>query len=160
MVILSFPGPLPPIDKDALKMEKVLARDYRNRRIGDMLKELDLTEGRGTGFPLIYGAMKKNGSPKPVFETDEKYTHFLTILPVQPDFLKAIEKEKKRKRNKSVYLEKILELIRENPRITAKNMAEKIKLSERTVRIILADLQDEQLIERTGSRKEGMWNLK
>jgi ATP-dependent DNA helicase RecG len=160
MVILSFPGPLPPIDKEALKQEKVLARDYRNRRIGDMLKELDLTEGRGTGFPLIYNAMKKNGSPKPVFETDEKYTHFLTILPVQPDFLNAIEKEKKRKRNKSAYSEKVLALIRENPKNTAKNMAKKIKLSERTVRVILADLQDEQLIERTGSRKEGMWNLK
>jgi ATP-dependent DNA helicase RecG len=160
MLILSFPGPLPPIDKEALKQEKVLARDYRNRRIGDLLKELDLTEGRGTGFPVIYSAMQKNDSPKPIFETDEKYTHFLTVLPVQPDFLKAVEKEKKREKNKSVYAEKILELIRENPKITAKEMADKVQLSIRTIGNILADLQTDQLIERIGSRKKGIWNLK
>lgn len=156
MVILSFPGPLPPIDKEALKQEKVLARDYRNRRIGDLLKELDLTEGRGTGFPIIYSAMQKNDAPKPIFETDEKYTHFLTILPIQPDFLKTEEKEKKRKKNS----EKILALIRENDRVTAKEMAEKAKLSVRTIKNILADLQKKQLIERLGSRKEGVWILK
>jgi hypothetical protein len=26
---------------------------YRNRRIDDFLKELDMTEGRGTGIPII-----------------------------------------------------------------------------------------------------------
>jgi predicted HTH transcriptional regulator len=50
-------------------------------------------------------------------------------------------------------------LIRENSRITAKEMAKKTKLSERTIRNILADLQEKQLIKRTGSRKESIWNL-
>jgi ATP-dependent DNA helicase RecG len=152
MVILSFPGPLPPIDKEALKQEKVLARDYRNRRIGDMLKELDLTEGRGTGFPLIYSAMQKNKSPKPIFETDEKYTHFLTILPVQPDFLKNS--------NKSANSEKIMALIRENSRITAKEMAGLTSLSVATVKRILDDLKNNEFIERQGSDKYGVWIVK
>jgi predicted HTH transcriptional regulator len=53
-----------------------------------------------------------------------------------------------------------LALIRENSRITAKEMAEKTELSERTIRNILAELQKNQLIERIGARKEGIWILK
>jgi len=79
--ILSFPGPLPPINNSMLKQERVTARDYRNRRIGDFLKELKLTEGRGTGFPKIRKSMKDNGSPEPNFKTDSKLTYFLTTLP-------------------------------------------------------------------------------
>lgn len=80
--ILSFPGPVPPVDDNILKENKrIVARDYRNRRIGDFLKELRLTEGRGTGFPTIYNAMEKNNSPVPVFDTDKHSTYFLTTLP-------------------------------------------------------------------------------
>lgn len=61
--------------------ESIVAREYRNRRIGDFLKELQLTEGRGTGFPAIYDALEANGSPKPVFETDDDSTYFLTTIP-------------------------------------------------------------------------------
>lgn len=43
--VLSFPGPLPPMTKKSLKQRRIIARDYRNRRIGDFLKELKLTEG-------------------------------------------------------------------------------------------------------------------
>ena len=78
--ILSFPGPLPPVDNVLLKRIHVVARDYRNRRVGDFLKELHLTEGRGTGIPKIRRAMKNNGSPNPVFETDDDRTYFLTTL--------------------------------------------------------------------------------
>jgi ATP-dependent DNA helicase RecG len=46
-----------------------------------------LTEGRGTGIPTIRRVMEKNGSPAPVFETDEQSTYFLTVLPSNPDLL-------------------------------------------------------------------------
>jgi ATP-dependent DNA helicase RecG len=79
--MLSFPGPVPPVDAQILKQNKrIVARDYRNRRIGDLLKELHLTEGRGTGFPTIRNAMKENNSPEPIFETDDQSTYFLTLL--------------------------------------------------------------------------------
>lgn len=75
--ILSLPGPVPPVDVNVLKSKRrIVAREYRNRRIGDFLKELQLTEGRGTGFPAIYDALEANGSPKPVFETDDDSTYF------------------------------------------------------------------------------------
>ncbi|MDZ7847412.1 MAG: ATP-binding protein [Owenweeksia sp.] len=80
--ILSYPGPVPPVNANKLKSDRrIVAREYRNRRIGDFLKELHLTEGRGTGFPTIYDAMEANGSPKPVFETDDDCTYFLVTLP-------------------------------------------------------------------------------
>ena len=87
LMVLSFPGPLPPIDKKMLKDKKIFSRNYRNRRIGDFLKELNLTEGRGTGFPIIYRKMEQNGSPEPIFETDDMHTNFLAILPIHPHFL-------------------------------------------------------------------------
>lgn len=85
--ILSFPGPLPPVSKTILKQKRIVARNYRNRRVGDFLKELKLTEGRATGFPTIYNSMEQNGSPLPLFETDDNFTYFLAVLPVHQSFL-------------------------------------------------------------------------
>lgn len=82
--ILSFPGPMPPINQAMLKRQRVVARDYRNRKIGGFLKELKLTEGRGTGLPIIHSSLEKNGSPPPVFETDENNSYFLSILSIHP----------------------------------------------------------------------------
>lgn len=61
-----------------------MSRRYRNRRIGEFLKELDLTEGRSTGVKKILKAMRTNGSPAPIFDTDEDRSYFLIRLPVHP----------------------------------------------------------------------------
>lgn len=66
----------------ALPTGKAVSRRYRNRRIGEFLKELDLTAGRSTGVPKILRAMERNGSPPPEFESDEDRTYFLVRLPV------------------------------------------------------------------------------
>lgn len=65
----------------------MISRRYRNRRIGEFLKELDFTEGRGTGLPKITRAMKNNGSPEPIFFTDEARTYFYTQIRIHPKFL-------------------------------------------------------------------------
>ena len=65
-----------------------MARNYRNRRIGDFLKELRLTEGRATGLPAIRTAMATNGSPPSRFEMDDAGTYFLVTLPVHPAFVR------------------------------------------------------------------------
>ena len=46
-----------PITNTDLQQRRVVSRAYRNRRIGDFLKEIDLTEGKSTGFPIIRDAM-------------------------------------------------------------------------------------------------------
>ena len=80
--ILSFPGADRSIRMEDFRKGKVSSRRYRNRRIGEFLKELDLAEGRSTGIPKILRTMKKNGSPEPIFESDEDRTYFLVRLPV------------------------------------------------------------------------------
>lgn len=89
--ILSFPGPVPPVTAKILaENRRIVARDYRNRRVGDFLKELHLTEGRSNGFPTIYKALEDNGSPPPQMETDEQSTYFLTVLHVNKDFISLV----------------------------------------------------------------------
>jgi ATP-dependent DNA helicase RecG len=84
ITITSYPGPDQFISLDALASGEFQARRYRNRRIGESLKELELTEGRGTWVPKMRRAMMTNGSPEPQFLTDEDRTYFTVILPMHP----------------------------------------------------------------------------
>lgn len=87
--IVSFPGPDRSVTIEGLKSYRVSNRRYRNRRIGDFLKELHLTEGRNTGFKKILDALEANGSPKPEFETDEDRSYIITRLFIHEAFAKA-----------------------------------------------------------------------
>ena len=84
--IVSYPGPDPSIRPTDLKAKRIVCRRYRNRRIGEFFKELEMTEGRGTGIPKIRAAMKRNGSPKANFKTDKLRLWFLVELPIHPAF--------------------------------------------------------------------------
>ena len=81
LTILSFPGADRSIRMEDLQTGRAISRRYRNRRVGEFLKELDLAEGRSTGIPKILRAMRGNGSPAPVFESDHDRIWFLTRLP-------------------------------------------------------------------------------
>lgn len=83
VTILSFPGPDVSVKMEDLQAGRSVARRYRNRRIGEFLKELELSEGRSTGIPTILRALEENGSGKPIFETDDARTSFLVRLPVR-----------------------------------------------------------------------------
>jgi ATP-dependent DNA helicase RecG len=111
--ILSYPGPLPPISNVDLQQRRVIARDYRNRRIGDFLKELQLTEGKATGFPVIRDGMLKNGNPEPVFYTDEERTLFLVTLLCHPE-LKGIGTKSVSKSVSKLTREDVDEIFAEN----------------------------------------------
>ncbi|MCS1407252.1 MAG: hypothetical protein M2R45_00409 [Verrucomicrobia subdivision 3 bacterium] len=80
--ILSFPGPDPSIRMEDVQAGRAVSLPHRNHRIGEILKELDLAEGRSTGIPKMLEAVRKNGSPVPIFESDERRTWFLVRLPV------------------------------------------------------------------------------
>ena len=69
MEVTSFPGFDRSISEDAIVGRRIRARGYRNRRIGDYLKELGMTEGRNTGFPTAFAAMEANGSGDIDFES-------------------------------------------------------------------------------------------
>ena len=86
LLVLSYPGADRSIRMEDLQQGTAVSRRYRNRRIGEFLKELDLAEGRSTGVPKILRAMRNNGSPTPSFETDEDRTWFRVRLPAHPSF--------------------------------------------------------------------------
>ena len=67
-----------------VKVGRAVSRRYRNRRIGEFLRELDMTEGRSTGIPKILKEMRANGSPAPLFETDDDRLTFVIHLPRHP----------------------------------------------------------------------------
>ena len=93
--IVSYPGPVYSVTREQLKDYRVSNRRYRNRRIGEFLKELHLTEGRNTGFKKILDAIKRNGSPLPEFETDKEHSYFISRIFVHPDFISGMEDDKR-----------------------------------------------------------------
>lgn len=106
--ITSLPGPDRTISSEDIINRRLISRRYRNRRIGDFLKELKLIEGRNTGIPTIIHSMELNNSDLPIFETDEERTYFTVILPVHRKFLKNISSRKKQKSRKSLSEIKVL----------------------------------------------------
>lgn len=85
--IISFNGADSSLKQADFDKGKVRARRYRNRRIGEFLKELKLTEGKGTGIPTILSALKDNGSPRPIFDTNEpERTYFIVEIPKHSAF--------------------------------------------------------------------------
>jgi len=96
ITVSSYPGLDRSVNIKELQSGRFATRRYRNRRIGEFLKELSLTEGRGTGIPKMLKAMRLNGSPPPVFETDRNRTYFLVRLPLHPAFIKEAQERKSR----------------------------------------------------------------
>ena len=135
MEILSLPGPDNTITDEDIAACHLVSRRYRNRRIGDFLKELKLVEGRNTGIPLILRKMEQNGSEPPVFKTDMERTYFLVILPSHKSFIAKEthrnEQEKKR-RSMSEIKELIIEALKEEKALSSTELSEHLGYSGRS----------------------------
>lgn len=97
MEITSFPGFDRSISDKDIEDRNIRARVYRNRRIGDFLKELRLIEGRNTGFPNAFNALKFNGSEMPVFIQNPDRDFLSVVIPVHPYFRPENRKSEKAK---------------------------------------------------------------
>jgi len=138
MEIISHGGAMPPIVQNDFKKDRIITMRYLNRRIGDFLKELHLTEGKGTGIPKIKRAMGNNESKEPIFEMDDERSYFLTVLEV-----KNIE-------NKNMMTEQLRPIATDCDRLrTITNDYERLNKEEKTVLLYL-------LKNKTISRKETM----
>ncbi|MEN9611434.1 MAG: hypothetical protein RLZZ628_2248 [Bacteroidota bacterium] len=85
--IISYGGTDPSVRQVDFDKGLIRARRYRNRRIGEFLKELKLTEGRGTGIPSMNRVLLENGSPKAIFDTDgAERRYFIVEIPIHPAF--------------------------------------------------------------------------
>ena len=87
MEVISFPGLARSITDEDIADKIIRGRTYRNRRIGDFLKELRLIEGHNTGFPNAYAALAENGSPDLRFQMDDERSFLAVTIPVHPHFL-------------------------------------------------------------------------
>ena len=157
--ILSFPGPDRSVTAAALKSYDVFVRRYRNRRIGDFLKELHLTEGRNTGISKILRALKKNGSPLPEFITDEDHSFFITRLFIREGFNDESQNSapKVPKTQDEALAELLLAALRKNPQMTQQELMQSFSLSRATVQKVLKALSESGVIERKGGKRYGSW---
>lgn len=176
--ILNCPGPDRSISKeDIAKGDMLKGRRYRNRRLGDFLKELDLTEGRSTGVPTIQAKLAENGSPRAFFETTDDRLTFLVTIPIHEECSDSSEesietvgfgsekstgsseKTSNSSEKASNSSEKILELIKQNPKISAAGIAMEIGISSRGVEKQIKKLREAGIIKRNGADKGGYWEI-
>ena len=116
ITVVSYSGPDRSISAESLKKgQSFVSRRYRNRRLGEFLRELELTEGRATGIGTIQRALRENGSPEAIFETNEERTYFLVKIPIHPNFLAGTEKVLDVKKLLQQKLEKIKGQFEDDP---------------------------------------------
>lgn len=89
--IQNFPGPDYSITDEAMARNDFSCGYYRNSRLGDFLKELDLAEARNSGIPRMIKDTRANGSPDITFHTDQGRRLFLVKIPIHPDFINGSE---------------------------------------------------------------------
>lgn len=163
--IISYTGPDRSIKLQDLKEGKrVRARRYRNRKLGDFLKELNLTEGRGTGLPTIHKELKKNGSPKAEFDVDEDRTYFLISIPCHKEFVcqeLAVDESGQiggqigGQMNKNRI--KILNLVIANAHITRKELQQQTGFAQSAIQKHLAILVKEGYLKKEGKTRSSYW---
>ena len=169
---------------DISRGELLISKRYRNRRLGEYLKELEMTEGRSTGIPTIQNVLKANGSPRAIVVTDEERTFFRITIPcheaagnIIADIASKDKPDPKDgpKMNPKELTDRqkvIIEMIITDPFLSAKAISEKMsekvseKMSEkegtneRTIERDLAKLKKMGILTREGGRKEGKWIIK
>ncbi|AKP52281.1 RNA-binding domain-containing protein [Cyclobacterium amurskyense] len=182
VMVINYGGPDRSIKLTEFQKSSVFPRRYRNRRLGDFLKELDLTEGKATGIPTIRKVMKVNGSPMPDFITDEERSFFQVNVPIHPWFLEEIEKREippqipphipplippqsgdepdtipvtigLPEKQKG-----IVQLIAKDPKVSVKTISEKLEINYYTAKEHVNTLKEKGVLERVGGTR-GYWRL-
>jgi predicted HTH transcriptional regulator len=102
--IVSYPGPVPGLEREHFDAGMTPPIPSRNRRVGELLKELRLVETRYTGLARIHSAMAENGSPPPRFDFDRDRTYFRVILPIHPGAVVPVSEPRSVERGEGLVL--------------------------------------------------------
>jgi ATP-dependent DNA helicase RecG len=144
------PGALPKA------IDLILKEDFslpRNPIVAKIFRFIKLSENIGSGFYKMMNGWEKYYHQKPVIKGDfDMYTitfPFTTINTTTNTTIKTtINKEYE-----------ILELIRNNPHLNAKDIAKTVNLTIDGVRYHINNLSKKKIIQREGSSKKGKWEV-
>lgn len=129
-------------------MERILAG-----RVSEMDNRAGFIESWGRGIQKICDACKNLGAEEP-----EYIVHGEDIM-VKFKALKSARVTEKVTETLTESEKKILGILRENPSLTYVELADRLKISRKTVSQKLKLLKDKGIIVRVGSAKKGYWKL-
>lgn len=133
----------------------------RNPKVFELFMRLDLVEKVGSGIHRIAEEMKAANLPAPNYNSDG----FFTVVLYKSPSLSSLSKEKGKEKGKeksiqSTAMDKILQLIIDNPSITTTELAVACKVSEHAIYKTIRKLRENGIIERSGGRKSGIWTVR
>ncbi len=133
---------------DDLTIEKLNSNNYssrtRNRAIARAFKEAGIIERYGSGIKRIKSECLTHGVVEPKFE---EFVHGFRV---------TLYKEKTTQKSTR---EQILELLKEDSKLTRDALSEIIGVSSNAIKQHLSKLQNDKLLKRVGGRKDGFWEV-
>ena len=139
---------------------KDVSSERRNPILANVMAQLDYMEKRGSGLTRICNETKAlegyKDELKPVFKSTP--TQFQTIIYATSDTQNVGDNVGDMSETKlAERQQKILNLIKESPTITGKQMSETLSVSQRTIERDLSALQKIGVLKREGKDNDGTW---
>ena len=139
---------------------KDVSSERRNPILANVMAQLDYMEKRGSGLTRICNETKTldgyKDELKPVFKSTP--TQFQTIIFASSDTPNVRDHDGDMSETKlTERQQKILNLIKESPTITGKQMSETLSVSQRTIERNLSALQKIGVLKREGKDNDGVW---
>ena len=137
-----------------------VSSERRNPILANVMAQLDFMEKRGSGLTRICNETKAlegyKDELKPVFKSTP--TQFQTIIYATTDTQNVGDHDGDMSETKlTERQQKILNLIKESPTITGKQMSETLSVSQRTIERDLSALQKLGVMKREGKDNDGKW---
>lgn len=142
---------------------KDVSSERRNPILANVMAQLDYMEKRGSGLTRICNETKAlegyKDELKPVFKSTP--TQFQTIIFATSDTQNVGDSDGDVSETKlTERQQKILNLIKESPTITGKQMSETLAVSQRTIERDLSAMQKLDALKREGNDNNGAWIIK
>lgn len=162
--ILNYPGLAKWINLERFAEGRIKGRKYRNRRIGELFKEIDLSEKKGTGIPKILRELKKNGSPGPEFDMDDDRTYLNTIIHIRDGFDKNEIMSKSMSESMSeleiARIQVILQYLTVHDTINSAKAAELLDVEKKTASRLLSKAEKVEVLISKGKTKDKVYMKK
>ena len=168
--ILNCPGPDRSIPKEDIEKGDMLkSRRYRNRRLGDFLKELDLTETTDDRLTFLVTIPVHEGCDQSSEMSSERNRHSsenslgtgseTNTKSSERGVLGSEKSSEKTSGSSEKSSEKILDLIKNKPTISAAEIAMEIDMSARGVEKQIRKLREAGIIKRIGADRGCYWEI-